>query len=74
VLKSEKGVQVARMGDRRGAYKVLVRKLEGKGPLERPGRRWENIKVYLPDMFWGRGLDLSASQHGAGGGGLLYTR
>jgi len=36
---------VARVGDRMGAYRVLVRKPEGKGPLERPRRGWEdNIK------------------------------
>ena len=28
--------RVARMGDRRGAYRVLVRKPEGKGQLRRP--------------------------------------
>ena len=30
---------VARMGERRDAYRVLVRKLEGRRPLERPRRR-----------------------------------
>ena len=36
---------MARVGDRMGAYRVLVRKPEGKGPLERPRRGWEdNIK------------------------------
>jgi len=39
---------VARMGERRGVYRVLVRKPEGKRPLERPRRRWEdNIKMDL---------------------------
>jgi hypothetical protein len=39
---------VARMGDMRNAYKILVRKLEGRRPLRRPGRRWEgNIKIYV---------------------------
>jgi hypothetical protein len=33
---------LARMGERRGAYRVLVEKLEGKRPLERPRRKWEN--------------------------------
>jgi hypothetical protein len=28
-------------GDRRGAYRVLVVKPEGKRPLGRPGRKWE---------------------------------
>ena len=30
---------VARMGERRSTYRVLVGKPEGKGPFERPGRR-----------------------------------
>jgi len=32
---------VERMGDRRGIYRILVRKPEGKGPLGTPRRRWE---------------------------------
>jgi hypothetical protein len=39
---------VARMGARRGLYRVLVGKPEGKRPLGRRRRRWEdNIKMYL---------------------------
>ena len=39
---------VARMEERRGVHKVLVRKPEGKRPFERPRRRWEdNIKMDL---------------------------
>jgi len=33
---------VARMGERRGVHRVLVGKPEGKRPLGRPRRRWEN--------------------------------
>jgi len=29
------------MGERRGAYRVVVRRPEGKRPLGRPGRKWE---------------------------------
>jgi hypothetical protein len=37
---------VARIGNRRGAYKVLVGRPEGQKPLGRPRRRWEdNIKT-----------------------------
>ena len=37
---------VARMGERRGVYRVLVGKPGGKRPLGRPRRRWEdNIKM-----------------------------
>jgi hypothetical protein len=36
------------MGERRGVYRVLVGKPEGKRPLGRPRRRWEdNIKTDL---------------------------
>jgi hypothetical protein len=39
---------VARMWERRGECKVLMGKTEGKRPLGRPGRRWEdNIKMDL---------------------------
>jgi hypothetical protein len=34
---------VACMGERRGVYRVLVGKPEGKRPLGRPMRRWEDI-------------------------------
>jgi len=33
---------VARLWERRGAYKILVEKLEGKKPLGTPRHRWEN--------------------------------
>ena len=45
---------VARMGGRRGAYRVLVGKPEGKRPLGRPRYRWEdNIKMDLQELGWG---------------------
>ena len=38
-------------GERRGLYRVLVGKLEGKRPLGRPRRRWENnIKMDLQEV------------------------
>jgi hypothetical protein len=41
---------VARTGEWRGIYRVLVGKPEGKIPLGRPRRRWEeNIKLDLRD-------------------------
>jgi hypothetical protein len=44
-------------GERRGVYRVLVRKPEGKRPLGRPRRRWEdNIKMGLPEVGCG-GMD-----------------
>jgi len=43
---------VACMGERRGVYRVLVGKPEGKRPLGRPRRRWENnIKMDLREMI-----------------------
>ena len=42
---------VARMGDRRGAYRVLADRLDGKRPLGRPGHRWEAaIKIDLQEV------------------------
>jgi hypothetical protein len=45
---------VARMGEGRGVHRVLVGKPEGKTPLGRPRRRWEdNIKRDLQEVGWG---------------------
>ena len=45
---------VARMEDRRGVYRVLVGKPEGKRPLGRPRLRWEdNIKMDLQEVGCG---------------------
>ena len=42
---------VARMGEGRGVHSVLVGKPEGKRPLGRPRRRWEdNIKMDLQEV------------------------
>jgi hypothetical protein len=44
---------VARTGERRGAYRVLVGKPEGRGPLGRPWRREEdNIQMDLREVGW----------------------
>jgi hypothetical protein len=41
------------MGERRGVYRVSVGKPEGKRPLGRPRRRWEdNIKMGLHEVDW----------------------
>jgi hypothetical protein len=42
---------VARMGEGRGVYRVLVWRPESKRPLWRPRRRWEyNIKLDLREI------------------------
>jgi hypothetical protein len=41
------------MGERRNAYRTLVRKPEGRRPLGRPRRRWvDNIKMDLREIGW----------------------
>jgi hypothetical protein len=45
---------VTRRGEVRGAYNVLVGKPEGRRPLGRPRRRWEdNIKMDLSEIVFG---------------------
>jgi hypothetical protein len=60
---------VARMGEGRGVYRVFVGRPEGKRPLERPRRRWEdNIKKELREV----GIDganwIRLDQIGSSGG------
>jgi hypothetical protein len=48
IERNEMGGHVARMGERRGVYGGLAGKLEGKRPLGRTRRRWDdNIKIDL---------------------------
>jgi hypothetical protein len=45
---------VARMWEKKNAYRVLVGKPEGKRPLGRPRRRWmDNIGIDLGEVGWG---------------------
>jgi len=45
---------VARMGEERGVYRVLLGKPEGKRPLGRPRRRWvDNIMMDLQEVGCG---------------------
>ena len=47
---------VAHMGEDRGVHRVFVGKPEGKRPLGRPRRRWEdNIKMDLQEVGGGHG-------------------
>jgi hypothetical protein len=42
------------MGEKRGAYRILVGRPEGRRPLGRHMRRWEdNIKMDFQDVGWG---------------------
>ena len=57
VIKSRKiswAGHVARMGEEKGLYRVLLRKLEGRRPLGRPRRRWvDNIRMDLQEVGCG---------------------
>jgi hypothetical protein len=53
---------VASMGEERGAYRILVGRPEGRRPLGRPRRRWEdNIKMDFMKWDGGHGLDCYGS-------------
>jgi hypothetical protein len=42
------------MGEEKNVYRVLMGKLEGKGPLGRPRRRWDDgIGMHLREVGWG---------------------
>jgi len=55
IEKKEMGGACSAYGDRRGVFTVLLGKREGKRPLGRPRRRWEdNIKMDLQRVrCWG---------------------
>ena len=56
------GGHVACIGDRRGVYRVLAGKPEGKRPLGSPRHRWDdNIKTPSGREMWGHGLDRAGS-------------
>ena len=54
---------VARMGEERGVYRVLVRKPEGTRPLGKPRRRWvDNIRMDLQEVGCGYGDCIGLAQ------------
>jgi hypothetical protein len=54
---------VARMGEERGVHRVLVGKPEGKSPLGRPRRRWEDhSKMDFQEVGGGRGDCMELAQ------------
>jgi hypothetical protein len=60
---------VARMGEGRGAYRILVGSPERRLPLGRPRRRWEdNIKMDLQEVGWGAWTGLIWLRIRTGGG------
>jgi len=60
---------VACMGERRGIYRVLVGKPEGKRPPARPRHRWEdNIKMDFQEVGWGAWTGMIWLRKGTGGG------
>jgi hypothetical protein len=60
---------VARIGERGGTCRVLVGKPEGRRPLGRPRRRWEdNIKMDLREVGWGAWTGSIWLRIGTGGG------
>jgi hypothetical protein len=60
---------VARMGEDRKVYKVLVRKPEGKRPLGRPRRRWEDgIRMDLRKIGLGVWIEFDWLRIGTGDG------
>jgi hypothetical protein len=57
------------MGERRVANRVLVGKPEGKKPLGRPRRIWEdNTKMDLQEVGWGTCTEFIWLRIGTGGG------
>jgi hypothetical protein len=62
------------MGERSGAYRVLVAKPEGRRPLGRPWRRWEdNIKMDLREVGWGGADWIDLAQDRNRWRALVYT-
>jgi hypothetical protein len=62
------------MGERRGAYRDLVGKPEGRRPLGRPRRRWaDNIKMYLREIGWGGADWIDLAQDREMWWALVYT-
>jgi hypothetical protein len=60
---------MARMGERKDAYRVLVGKPDGRRSLGRLRRRWEdNIKMDLREVGWGAWTGSIWLRIGTGGG------
>jgi hypothetical protein len=69
VKANEVGGHVAHMGEERKVYKVLVGKPEGKRPLGRPRRRWEDgIRIDLREIGLGVWIGFDWLRTGTSGG------
>jgi hypothetical protein len=55
-------------GEERGVYRGLVGKPEGKRPLGRPRRRWDDIRMDLQEVGYGVWTGLSWLRIDTGGG------
>ena len=67
-MKNERSGKCGTYGGEEGAYRVLVRKPEGKRPRGRPGRRWEdNIWTDRQEVGWGAWTGLIWLRTGTGG-------
>jgi hypothetical protein len=65
---------VSRMGEERGVHRVLVGKPEGKRPLGRHRRRWEdNIKMDLQEVRLGCGDWIESAQDRDGWWAVVST-
>jgi hypothetical protein len=57
------------MSEKRGAYRILVGRPEGRRPLGRRRHRWEdNMKINLQEVGWGTWTGLISFRIGTGGG------
>jgi len=59
------------MGDRRGAYRILVGRSEGRRLVGRPRRRWEDITMDLNEVGRGGDMDWIELAQGRTGSGFL---
>jgi hypothetical protein len=58
---------IAHIGERRAAYRILVRRPEGRKSLGRPRHRWkDSIKMGLQEVGWGAWLGLIWLERGTG--------
>ena len=74
MLNVKAGGIYSKWGEDRGVHRMLVGKPEGKRPLGRPRRRWEdNIKMDLQEVGGGRGDWRELTQDGDWGREIVGT-